>query len=115
MQKGLVQALSPALSGAQRRQLRAMAHHHKPIVTVGHAGVSEHLVDNLITALNDHELVKVKVLKSYAEPIEGIATSLAEESQSACVQQIGRILVFYKQHPEEPKILLTTKRKPKNA
>lgn len=111
MQKGLVQELSSAFSGAQRRQLRAMAHHYKPIVTVGHAGVSEQLIDNLKTALNDHELVKVKVLSSYTDPIEDIAITLAKESQSACIQQIGRILVFYKEHPEEPKIHLTRKRK----
>ncbi|MCL2326101.1 MAG: ribosome assembly RNA-binding protein YhbY [Proteobacteria bacterium] len=104
MQRGLIQALSPALTGAQRRKLRALAHHLNPIVIVGHNGISDNLIQNLITALFDHELVKVKIIKTCEESIEDIARGLAEATQSACVQKVGRILVFYKKNPDEPKI-----------
>ena len=106
MQPGLIQKLSPKLNGGQRRQLRGLAHSLKPIVQVGHAGVTETLVSQLDRALLDHELVKVKVLGNYDGDIENVAIALTEGTQSACVQQIGHILLFYRANPDEPVITL---------
>ena len=88
MQTGLIQKLSPKLKGAQRRQLRGLAHSLKPIVQVG------------------HELVKVKVVNTFDGAIEDVAIELTNGTQSACVQQIGHILLFYKANPDEPVIEL---------
>ena len=106
MQPGLVQKLSPNLKGAQRRQLRGLAHALKPIVQVGHGGVTETLVAQLETALYDHELVKVKVLNNYDGDLEDVAIALTQATESACVQQIGHILLFYKANPDKPVIEL---------
>ncbi|MGN1072323.1 MAG: ribosome assembly RNA-binding protein YhbY [Bradymonadia bacterium] len=105
MQSGLIQKLSSNLQGWQRRQLRGMAHAFKPIVQVGHAGVSDQLVEQLNTALYDHELVKVKIVNTCEDAIEDVATALTQATQSACVQQIGHILLFYKANPDEPRIV----------
>ncbi len=106
MQPGLIQKLSPNMKGAQRRQLRGLAHALKPIVQVGHGGVTEMLISQLETALYDHELVKVKVLNNYDGDLEDVAIALTEATQSACVQQIGHILLFYKANPDKPVIVL---------
>ncbi|MBR4986122.1 MAG: ribosome assembly RNA-binding protein YhbY [Proteobacteria bacterium] len=106
MQSGLVQKLSPMLKGAQRRQLRGLAHPLKPVVQVGQQGVTEMVIRQLETALYDHELVKVKVINTYAGTIEDAACALASGTGSACVQQIGHILVFYKANPDKPVIEL---------
>ena len=44
---GLVQRLSPALNGKQRQYLRGLAHPLKPIVLVGHKGLTDGLIDSL--------------------------------------------------------------------
>lgn len=106
MQPGLIQKLSPKLNGDQRRQLRGLAHSLKPVIQVGHAGVTENLVKQLDIALFDHELVKVKILNNFEGEIEDVATQLTNETQSACVQQIGHILLFYRANPDEPVIVL---------
>ena len=106
MQTGLVQKLSPNLKGAQRRQLRGLAHALKPIVQVGQQGVTDMVIKQLETALFDHELVKVKVINTYEGTIEEAAIALTEGTKSACVQQIGHILLFYKANPDEPVIEL---------
>lgn len=105
MQPGLIQKLSAQLKGWQRRQLRALAHHIKPIIQVGQAGVTPRLGEQLDTALYDHELVKVKLVPTCDSPIEDVAQSLAEMTKSACVQQIGRTLLFYKANPDNPTIV----------
>ncbi|MBQ1266718.1 MAG: ribosome assembly RNA-binding protein YhbY [Proteobacteria bacterium] len=107
MQRGLVQSLSPKLSGAQRRELRGLAHGLNPIVNVGMAGVTDAVIAQVNQALYDHELIKVKVIGTYDGDIEDVATSLTRATQAACVQQIGHILVFYKANPDDPKIVLT--------
>ncbi len=106
MQTGLIQKLSPKLKGAQRRQLRGLAHSLKPIVQVGQQGVTDMVISQLETALYDHELVKVKVVNTFDGAIEDVAIELTEGTNSACVQQIGHILLFYKANPDEPVIEL---------
>lgn len=104
MQPGLIQRLSPNLRGWQRRELRGLAHNLKPIVHVGHGGPSPQVVEQLEDALYAHELVKVKIVNTCSISLEDVATELTLATQSACVQQIGHILVFYKQNPDEPRI-----------
>ncbi|MGI5828977.1 MAG: YhbY family RNA-binding protein [Bradymonadia bacterium] len=106
MSKSYVRDLSPEFTGAQRRQLRALAHDYKPVVLVGHGGVSPSLIDALAQALYDHELVKVKVLNNFEGEIEDVAQDLAIGTNSALVQKLGRILLFYRQNPDDPKIVL---------
>jgi RNA-binding protein len=106
MQSGLIQKLSPMLKGAQRRQLRGLAHSLKPIVQVGQQGVTEMVIRQLETALYDHELVKVKINNTFDGAIEDAASELAAGTGSACVQQIGHILVYYKANPDKPVIEL---------
>ena len=43
------------------RQLRAQAHSLKPIVTVAGKGLAPSVLQELDRALNDHELIKVKI------------------------------------------------------
>ena len=94
------------MKGAQRRQLRGLAHSLKPIIQVGHGGVTDMLVQQLATALYDHELVKVRVLNNFDGELEEVAEALTKATESACVQQIGHILLFYKANPDKPVIEL---------
>ncbi|MFU8807333.1 MAG: ribosome assembly RNA-binding protein YhbY [Bradymonadaceae bacterium] len=101
---GLVQRLSPNLTGTSRRYLRSLAHGLKPVVMVGHRGVTDNLVANLESALLAHELVKVKVHEG--EEIEAVAESLHESTGAELAQKIGHVLIFYRPHPENPQIKL---------
>ncbi len=95
-----------ALTGKQKRTLRALGHHLKPLVQVGHAGVTPALVLALEQALLDHELVKVRVLDTAPEPRAQVAVALASASGSEVAQVLGRTVLLYKARPEDPKIRL---------
>ena len=101
---GLVEELSPSLSGKQRRHLRALAHELKPLVLVGQRGVTETLIANLDEQLLAHELVKVKVHDP--DSIEEVARELRDGTGAQLVQWIGKNLLYYRAHPEEPTIAL---------
>ena len=100
----LVPRLSPDLTGKQRRHLRSLAHDLNPIVLVGQKGLSDNLIENFEAALLAHELVKVKVHD--ADALEETAEAFHAATGAQLAQTIGKMLIFYKEHPEEPQIRL---------
>jgi len=49
------------LDKTQIKQLKALAHKLKPIVTVGQHGMKESINDEIAIALDFHQLIKVKI------------------------------------------------------
>lgn len=101
---GLVQRLSPGLSGKQRRHLRSEGHSLDPVVMVGQRGISENLIENFEAQILAHELIKVKVHEPGA--MAEVAEQIHEKTGAQLAQKIGKMLLFYKPHPEQPKIQL---------
>jgi RNA-binding protein len=89
------------LKASQKKNLRAKAHHLKPLVTVADKGLSESVVAEIERTLNDHELIKVK-LRGDRETRKQWALDIAEKCSAELVQSIGQVACFYKRHPEKP-------------
>ncbi|MBD3639647.1 MAG: ribosome assembly RNA-binding protein YhbY [Marinobacter sp.] len=83
-----------SLSPEQRRAYRAIAHNLKPVIIVGDKGLSEGLQEELDRALNDHELIKIKVASQDREARQEAITALCEASGAEVVQTIGKIAVL---------------------
>lgn len=82
------------LSAAEKKQLRAIAHNLNPIIIVGDKGVSEGLLEELDRALEQHELIKVKVASNDREFRAQAVTEMAEKTNATQVQIIGKIVVL---------------------
>lgn len=89
------------LTTAQKMNLRGQAHHLKPLVTVADKGLSETVLAEIERALNDHELIKVK-LKGDRGARKAWAERIASQCQAELIQTIGQIASFYRKHPEKP-------------
>lgn len=98
--------MAKALTGKQRRTLRALGHHLKPVVLVGQDDLTEGVVRAVDEQLAVHELIKVKVGESAATSRHDAAEQLAEKTTSELVQVLGRTILLYRRHPEKPKIEL---------
>lgn len=98
--------LMTALSGRQKKHLRALAHHLEPLVQVGKEGVSEAVVQATRQALLDHELIKVRFPQVDREEREAMIETLERESGAALAGVMGRIAILYRRHPNKPKIQL---------
>ena len=92
------------LDNQQKKQLRALAHPLKPVVTVGKQGVTEPVTKEAHRALNDHELIKIKFPAD--EPLAENAQALADACKAVVISTQGRIAVLYKKHPKNPRIEL---------
>jgi len=93
--------LSIDLSSRQRRELRARAHHFKPVVLVGREGISASLLDSVDKALTARELIKIRLGQNCPVQKKEAAEQLARRSRAALVQLIGRTVLLYRPRPEE--------------
>jgi len=91
------------LKASQKKNLRGKAHHLKPLVTVAGKGLSESVIAEIERALNDHELIKVK-LRGDREQRDVWMQGIASQCEAELVQSIGQTACFYKKHPEKPVI-----------
>jgi RNA-binding protein len=76
------------------RQLRAIAHKLKPVVTIAGNGLSEGVVAELERALDDHELIKIKLAVGSREARSQVADEICDQLRAEVVQRIGNILVI---------------------
>ena len=92
------------LTSRQRRHLRGLAHALDPVVLVGAQGVTAAVVKQTGTALEAHELIKVR----FAEGIDAreLSDDLATRSRAELAQVIGRIAVLYRRRKKDPTIEL---------
>jgi RNA-binding protein len=90
------------LTGAQRKHLRGLAHHVKPVVHVGRNGVTDPVLQEVEEALDYHELIKVKLVDPQGRKKE-LAGELASRSGGTRVGLVGNIVTLYRQHPDPEK------------
>lgn len=95
-----------ALTGKQRRHLRALGHALTPVAHIGKDGLTAPFVAAIDQALADHELIKVKLLETAALDRHVAAAELARATASEVAQVLGKTILLYRAHPEEPEIAL---------
>lgn len=78
------------------RQLRAIAHKLKPIVTVAQKGLSETVHKEIDQALARHELIKVKIVVGDRDVRKEVSAEICEQTRCELVQSIGNIVVLFR-------------------
>ena len=90
-------------SSRLRKALRAAGHRLSPVVQVGKEGVSEAVLRQLDEQLLAHELVKVRIGAESPEDRFEAAGRLGNASGAQIAQILGRTVLVYRKHPEEPR------------
>jgi len=93
------------LTGAQRRHLRGMAHHLRPIVHMGKAGLSDAAVAGIDDALGAHELIKVRLV-DHAEDRRELAAALEERLGCEVVGIVGHVMIVFRRNPDPDRHVL---------
>jgi RNA-binding protein len=94
------------LSDTQRKHLRRLGHDRQPVVLIGNAGLGPGLIAEMDQALAHHELVKVRARVGDRHFRDDLLDELARATHAELVQRIGHVALYYRRHPDEPKILL---------
>jgi len=90
------------LTPKQRRYLRSLAHHRKPVAMIGAAGLTPAVVNEIDSCLIRHELIKIKINQPLKSTRKEIIAEICERTGCLWVQDIGRIAIVYraKKDPE---------------
>lgn len=85
-----------ALDQAKIKQLRAIGHRLKPVVTISENGISDGVLNELERALNDHELIKVKLSFEDREAKAQAIEAICNASKAENIQSIGKVVLLYR-------------------
>jgi len=87
------------------KQLRAIGHKLEPVVTVAGNGLSDTVVSEIDRALEQHELIKIKLAVGGREARAAVCHKLCEQTRAEVVQSIGNIVVVVRRAAQpDPKL-----------
>ena len=84
------------LTTKQKKHYRAIGHGLNPIVTLAEKGITENLLLELDRALEDHELIKIKLAVADRVSRKQLIQALCEHSQAELVQEIGKVALLFR-------------------
>ena len=90
------------LTPARRSELRAAAHKLSPVVIIGDKGLSDEVVGEIDRSLKAHELIKVRAATDDRAARASWLGEICERLGAHPVQQIGKVLVVYRENEKEP-------------
>lgn len=80
----------------QRKQLKALAHHLKPMVQIGHKGMTNELIAEIIRNLDDHELIKIKMKTEDKELKNAWIAEISQRTDATFINLMGHIATFFR-------------------
>ncbi len=95
-----------SLTSAQTRFLRGQAHGLKAILQVGGKGIGDTLVEEVVNALEHHELIKVKIAAEDRDARHAMIDELVRRTEAALVQRIGHVAILYRPSLDHRQIVL---------
>ena len=98
------------------KQLRAIGHKLKPVVTVAGKGLTENVLAEVDRALTDHELIKIKLAVGSRDARKAVADEVCEKSGAQMVQSIGNIIVILRRSAKpDPQLSNLIKAQPRSV
>ncbi len=79
-----------------KKRYRTIGHELKPVVTVAGKGLSEGVLAELQRALDDHELIKVKLAMEDREERKQMIDELCTQTGAELVQTIGKVVLVFR-------------------
>lgn len=87
-----------ALSSEQKKAYKRIGHHLKPVVIVSEQGASEGVLAELDRALNDHELIKIRITVGDRDTKQALIGELCQASGAELVQVIGKMVILLRRN-----------------
>ena len=88
------------MNSADKKKLRAEAHTLKPVVMIGQSGLTAAVLAEIELALNNHELIKVKI-RAERDERKLISEKICADTGAELIQTIGQIAVIYRLNPDK--------------
>lgn len=93
------------LNPRQRKHLRGLTHALQPVVMVADKGLSENVMAEIESALEHHELVKIR-LRADRETRSAWAKEIEERCRAERVHAIGQVVSYFRRNADKPVVSL---------
>jgi len=80
----------------RKKYLRSIGHGLKPVVTVASKGLTDNVIAEIDRALNDHELIKIKLAVGERDVKKQTIAEICERLNAENIQTIGHILLLFR-------------------
>jgi RNA-binding protein len=94
------------MNSTQKKFLKSHAHHIKNVVSLGSAGITPNFIKEVITTINAHELIKIKITGETKAEKQLKAQEISSLTASEFIQIIGNQAIFFKLNPDQNKFNL---------
>lgn len=91
------------LTPSRRSELRSEAHKLSPIVIIGDKGLTDEVLAEIDRSLKAHELIKVRANTDDRDARELWMEKICERLKAEAIQQIGKVLVVYRENFDKPR------------
>lgn len=94
------------LTHKQEKFLRKLAHSRKPVIWLGQQGLSGNVLSEIDTALDHHELIKIKLRVGDRDIRDSLVEDICTVTGAEQVQKIGNTVTLYRKNDRKPAITL---------
>ncbi|MBC6906565.1 ribosome assembly RNA-binding protein YhbY [Saccharophagus sp. K07] len=85
-----------SISQETKKRFRTIGHGLKPVVTIAGKGLSDGVQAELERALEDHELIKVKLAIEDRDERKEVVAELCSVTGAELVQTIGKVVLIFR-------------------
>ena len=86
----------PAMNKQLLKELKQRTHSLKPVVIVGSQALSSSVHAEIDRALNDHELIKIRVNANNKDERSQLIHAICKEQKAELVNHIGHTIIIYR-------------------
>lgn len=78
------------------KQLATQVHKLKPVILIGSKGLTEAVQLEIDRALEDHELIKIRISGSEKTKREDLIQEICQAQRAILIKKIGHIIAIYR-------------------
>jgi RNA-binding protein len=93
------------LSSKQVAHLKALSHNLNPVVQIGHRGLTNSVINEILVSLKAHELIKIKLQEKEKTKRKLLLDEVCKKTNGQAINQIGMQIVIFKAN-DPSKIIL---------
>ena len=84
------------LNTKQIAHLKALSHSLNPVVHVGHKGLTDSVINEILVSIKAHELIKIKLQEKDKIKKKLLLDEICKKINGQAINQIGMQIVFFK-------------------
>jgi len=93
------------LNKYQKKHLRSLLHARNIIIWIGQNGLTENVLSEIETALDHHELIKIRVRTGNPEDRDKLSNLICQKTGAEFIQGTGGVICLFRANPEKPVII----------